>query len=308
MAIKNIVALAGGVGGAKLADGLARVLPAGALTVIVNIADDFRHYGLHISPDLDTVMYTLSEYANPTTGWGVRDESWNMLSMLETYGEQPWFRLGDRDLATHLLRTSALDRGETLTEITQKLAKGLGIQQTMLPACDQRFATMVDTVEHGTLGFQEYFVGHRWQPTVTKIWYDSDIHPTLTDATVTALEAADAVVICPSNPILSIDPILSIGNMRTRVQNRSVPCIAVSPLLNGKAVKGPAAKIMPELGHKASTQGILDFYEGIIDTLVVTHGDAPPQSKTYETTILMKTIDDRVSLAKDLLDYLEKIT
>ncbi|MFP4323097.1 MAG: 2-phospho-L-lactate transferase CofD family protein, partial [Anaerolineales bacterium] len=180
MALEHIVALAGGVGGAKLAHGLAQILRPEQLTIIGNVGDDFQHYGLHISPDLDTVMYTLAGLANPETGWGVRDESWRMLDMLRYYGQAPWFGLGDRDLATHLLRRQGLDAGETLTAITARLCAALGIQSHLLPVTDDPFATMLDTREHGTLAFQEYFVKHRWQPTVTRIWYAGQAEARLT--------------------------------------------------------------------------------------------------------------------------------
>src|SRR5687768_13539290 len=172
MALKHVVALAGGVGGAKLADGLAQILPPESLTVIVNIGDDFEHYGLHIAPDLDTVMYTLADIANAETGWGLAGESWQMLSMMERYGETPWFRLGDRDLATHLLRSCMLKEGHTLTSVTKHLSKALGIQATMLPATNERVSTMLDTVEGETLAFQDYFVRQHWQPVIRRIWYN----------------------------------------------------------------------------------------------------------------------------------------
>lgn len=298
-----IVALAGGVGGAKLADGLAKVLPAGELTVIVNIGDDFSHYGLHISPDLDTVMYTLAGIANPQTGWGLQNESWGMLNQLQAYGEDPWFGLGDRDLATHLYRTQKLAQGARLSEITTQMSQALGIQQNILPASDERFATMIDTEEAGTLPFQVYFVKHRWQPTAQRIWFDGNAQPS--PAVISALDSAEAIIVCPSNPILSIDPILAIGDLRERLRGRRVPCIAVSPLIHGQALKGPAAKIMLELGYPASTEGILRYYEGLIDTLVVDQGDqAETEHAILETDILMKNDADRQRLAKEILGSL----
>lgn len=306
MAIKNVVALAGGVGGAKLAYGLAKVLPPESLTAIVNVGDDFRHYGLHISPDLDTVMYTLAEVANTQTGWGLADESWQLLEMLEKYGETAWFRLGDKDVATHLLRTHLLKQGETLTAIVRKMSRALGIQQTMLPATNDLFATMLDTLEYDTLNFQEYFVRYRWQPTVTKIWYDGNA--TASNDVIEAFDNADAIVICPSNPLLSIDPILAVGNLRDRLRQRHVPCVAVSPLIQGKAVKGPADKLMQELGFEASNNGINAFYEGLIDALVVEKGDRPSQQGVFlETTILMTTPEERERLANDILIFMERV-
>lgn len=305
MALNKLVALAGGVGGAKLAAGLARVLPPGALTVIVNVGDDFQHYGLHISPDLDTVMYTLAGINNQETGWGLAGESWQMLAMLERYGQQPWFRLGDQDLATHLLRSYALQQGQSLTQITQQMAQALGITQHLLPATDARWATMVDTVELGTLPFQEYFVRQRWQPTVRQIWYDGDAAAAPTTTVLSALTSAEAVIICPSNPLLSIDPILSLGDMRKHLRNRQGPCVAVSPLLHGQAVKGPAQKLMQELGLEASTSGIARYYEGLIDGLVVDHGDAPTTGEFMETNILMPTPEAQTRLAQEVLQWIE---
>jgi LPPG:FO 2-phospho-L-lactate transferase len=307
MAIKKVLALAGGVGGAKLADGLAQVLPEGDLSVVVNIGDDFRHYGLHISPDLDTVMYTLSDYANPETGWGVRDESWQTLGMLQTYGEQTWFRLGDRDFATHILRRYWLDEGLTLTEITHRLSTALGVRQTILPASDDLCSTMVDTEELGTLTFQEYFVQHRWQPTVRRIWYEGIVSAEPTPQVLEAFDNADAILICPSNPILSIDPILALGDLRDRLKNRRVPCVAVSPLIHGKAVKGPADKMMVELGYDPTTAGIMGYYSGLIDALVVDVGDEPTLGTYFATQTLMTTRHDRQRLAADILKFIHGI-
>jgi LPPG:FO 2-phospho-L-lactate transferase len=302
-----IVALAGGVGGAKLADGLARMLPDGDLTVVVNIGDDFEHFGLKICPDLDTVMYTLGGVANPETGWGVKDESWQMLVMLEKYGEAPWFRLGDRDMATHLLRRHLLGAGHSLTDITKRLSRGLGITHTILPASDDRHATMLDTDSGTTLAFQEYFVRYRWQPIVKRVWYASDGNAAPSDAVVVALDEAEAIIICPSNPILSIDPILSLGDLRTRLEKRRVPCIAVSPLIKGQAIKGPANKIMNELGYHPSTSGLLDYYAGLIDALVVDVGDGALDGTVYETRILMNSTQDRERLAREVLGWAEKL-
>lgn len=305
MALNHVVALAGGVGGAKLAYGLAKILPVGSLTVIVNVGDDFQHYGLHISPDLDTVMYTLADIANPQTGWGLKDESWQMLGMLENYGETGWFRLGDQDIATHVLRTHLLQQGETLTIVVRKMSQALGIQQTLLPATNERFATMIDTLEYGTLPFQHYFVRYRWQPTVTKIWYDGNA--AITGDILNALEKADAIVICPSNPILSIDPMLAIGDFRNRLLQRSIPCVAVSPLIGGKALKGPADKLMREMGYEPSNAGIWRYYAGLIDGLVVNQGEAVREGKTQETDILMSTPADRERLAHEVLSYAESL-
>lgn len=311
MKAKRVVALAGGVGGAKLVYGLARVLPAGQLTVVGNVADDFTLYGLHISPDLDTVMYTLAGLANPETGWGVAGDSWQMLDMLVRYGEEGWFRLGDRDMATHLLRTHWLAQGVSLTEVTSRLARALGVQQRLLPVTDDPLATMVETVEYGTLAFQEYFVRHRWQPVVRRVWFEGAETARMTSAVAGALAGADLIVICPSNPVLSIAPILAVQGVREALQKRAGCCVAVSPFIGGRAVKGPAAKLMPELGLDISVKGLWRFYEGLIDGLVVDVADAPQMVGVEKTILqaytLMKTDEDKVRLAHEILDWVERM-
>ncbi|MBI5929703.1 MAG: 2-phospho-L-lactate transferase [Chloroflexi bacterium] len=308
----HVVALAGGVGGAKLAHGLARILPSGHLTVIVNTGDDFAHRGLHISPDLDTVMYTLGEIANPKTGWGLDGDTFQNFEMMEHYGVAPWFRLGDRDLATHFVRTEGLKNGQTLTQVTQQLSKALGIQQSILPATDDSCATVLDTQEYGRLEFQEYFVKFRWQPTVVGISYKGEGEARVTDAALESIAHADLVVICPSNPLLSVEPILRLRGMREAIQARRVPCVALSPLIDGKAVKGPAAKLMGELNLDASVIGIATYYAGLIDGLVIdtADGDAvaelrkvAPALSLYVTQTLMETIEDRERLAGEILKW-----
>jgi len=309
MSAKKVVALAGGVGGAKLVYGLAQMLPAGQLTIIGNVADDFTLYGLHISPDLDTVMYTLAGIANPETGWGIAGDSWQMLDMLKRYGEEGWFRLGDRDVATHLLRTYWLAQGVSLTEVTARLAEALGVRQHLLPVTDDPLATMVDTVEYGILPFQEYFVRRRWQPIARRVWFEGAETARMTSAVGQALAEADFVVICPSNPVLSIAPILAVGGVREALQQRAGRCVAVSPFIGGQAVKGPAAKLMPELGLDISVNGLWSFYEGLIDGLVVDVADTPQIVGEHKTILvtytLMKTDDDKVRLAKEILDWME---
>lgn len=310
---RRTVAFAGGVGGAKLAQGLAFHLEAPALTVIVNTGDDFRHYGLYISPDLDTVMYTLAGIANPTTGWGIVDDTRNTLAMLEKYGEMNWFGIGDRDIATHLLRSTALQQGERLTTITEKLCERLQIPHRILPATDERLATIVHTQEYGALPFQEYFVKHRWQPTVTQLVFEGADQSRPSAEAFDAITQAEGLVICPSNPLLSIAPILAIPRLRQTLENRHQRCIAVSPLIHGQAVKGPTDKIMKEMHLTPSTYGIAQFYEGLIDGLVVDEGDTEevaavqadfPTLKVYQTAILMKSLEDRQRLAAQVLTWL----
>mgnify|MGYP001365137085 FL=1 len=311
MSAKRVVALAGGVGGAKLVYGLAQVLPAGQLTIIGNVADDFTLYGLHISPDLDTVMYTLAGIANPETGWGIAGDSWQMLEMLVRYGEEGWFRLGDRDVATHVLRTHWLAQGVPLTEVTARLTRALGVPHRLLPVTDDPLATMVDTVEYGILPFQEYFVRRRWQPVARRVWFEGAETARMTAEVAQALAEADLVVICPSNPVLSIAPILAVGGVRQALQGRAGRCVAVSPFIGGQAVKGPAAKLMPELGLDISVNGLWNFYAGLVDGLVIDVADTPQSVGEHKailmTYTLMKTDDDKVRLAKEILDWMETL-
>lgn len=303
----RVVALAGGVGGAKLAYGLAQILPPEHLTVVGNVGDDFELYGLHISPDLDTLMYTLAGVANPATGWGLADETWQILDMLRRYGEDAWFGLGDRDVATHLLRTAWLRQGMTLTDVTVRLSQALGVACRLLPVTDDWLATMVDTVEQGTLAFQEYFVRERWQPTVRRVWFRHGIQLRITSLVQAALREADVIVICPSNPVLSIGPMLAVPGLRGALEARTAACVAVSPFVGGKAVKGPADKLMGEMALDVSPNGLVRYYEGLLDGLVIDTGDPGKHGEgaipILETATLMETNDDRVRLAREVLSW-----
>jgi LPPG:FO 2-phospho-L-lactate transferase len=304
----KVVALAGGVGGAKLVYGLSKVLPPERLTIIGNVADDFELYGLHISPDLDTVMYTLAGIANPPTGWGIVDDTWQMLDMLRCYGEQTWFQLGDRDLATHLLRTQWLAEGHSLTAVTRRLAEGLGVFYALLPATDDRLSTMVDTVEHGTLAFQDYFVRQRWQPAARRVWFAHAEQARITEPIEAALRGADVVVICPSNPVLSIEPILAVPGVRQALQARRGACLAVSPFVGGRAVKGPAEKLMRELKLDISPLGLIGYYEGLLDGLVIDRQDqneegAAERVPVLATQTLMQSDEHKIRLAVEILEW-----
>jgi len=301
------VALAGGVGGAKLAHGLAQVLSPELLTVVVNTGDDFTRYGLAISPDLDTVMYTLSGLADPVNGWGLAGDTRQMIGMLANYGDDAWFGLGDKDVATHLLRTQRLASGQTLSQITAGFASALGIQACLLPMSDDRVSTMIETADLGTLAFQEYFVRHRWQPVVTKLRYDGAERATPAPGLLDIIDHARAIVICPSNPMLSIEPILQVPGIRVALERRHVPCVAVSPIIAGQAVKGPAAKLMGELGLDASVTGVAAYYGNLIDGLVVdtVDRDVKIEQRLLVTNTWMKTIEDRVRLAGEILDWIE---
>ncbi len=303
----RVVALAGGVGGAKLVFGLAQVLPPDHLTVVGNVADDFELYGLHISPDLDTVMYTLAGVANPETGWGLAGDSGQMLDMLARYGEETWFRLGDRDVATHLLRTHWLAAGLSLTEVTARLAAALGVRQRLLPVTDDPLATIVDTVEQGPLAFQDYFVRWRWQPTVRRVWFRGAQDARISGAVAQAVSAAEVIVICPSNPVLSVAPILAAGGMSDVLRGRRGVCVAVSPFIGGQAIKGPAAKLMPELGLDVSATGVVRYYQGLVDGLVIDSADAAQAAgmgvPALVTGTLMKTDADKARLAREVLEW-----
>ncbi|MGB3634600.1 MAG: 2-phospho-L-lactate transferase [Rubrobacteraceae bacterium] len=305
----KILALAGGVGGAKLAAGLQATLPPEDLTVIVNTADDFRLWGLHISPDLDTVMYTLAGIANPQTGWGIRHETFGALEMLGNYGDDTWFKLGDRDLATHVLRTAQLNRGESLTEITAKLAAALGVNNSLLPMCDEPVATLVHTPD-GPLEFQDYFVHRRQEDEVLGVDLRGIEDARVSTAVSEALTEAEVVVLCPSNPIVSINPILSVPGMTEALYASSAPKVAVSPIVGGKALKGPADRMMDSLGHEVSATGVSRMYKGLVDGMVVDRADAEEEDdiaalgmEVLVTDSVMRDEEDRERLAREVLEF-----
>jgi LPPG:FO 2-phospho-L-lactate transferase len=311
--LDNIVVLVGGVGGAKLAHGLAQILAPERLTVIVNTGDDFWHYGLKICPDLDTVMYTLAGWVDKTNGWGVADDTINTLSALGRYGESTWFRLGDQDIATHLLRTQAIHGGETLTAATQKLTKSAGILHTILPMTDAETPTMIDTVEYGEIEFQVYFVKHRWQPRVKAIRYVGMENATMSQSVRMALANADAILFAPSNPWLSIAPILAVPNLRDTLMRRDVPRVAVSPIIGGQAIKGPAAKIMAELNYgEISARAVAAYYGDLINGFVYDSQDAGLNIELAGgRTITLDTVmtaegESRALLSRQILDWIQQ--
>jgi LPPG:FO 2-phospho-L-lactate transferase len=299
----KIVALAGGVGGAKFAHGLAQTLPPEDLTVIVNTGDDFEHYGLYICPDLDTVCYTLAGLANPETGWGRVDETWNVVENASRLGGPSWFRLGDRDLGTHLERTRRLQEGQTLTQITRDFSEAWGIRQRILPMSDQPVRTIVETDE-GDLAFQEYFVHRRCEPRVKGFRFEGVELAESAPGTRAAIESADAVILCPSNPWVSIDPILQV------IKKVAKPVIAISPIIGGQTVKGPAAKMFRELGIEPSAVAVARHYCDLATGFVLDELDRQLEGEirglnmhTLVTNTLMKSHDDRKQLAFGVLEF-----
>jgi LPPG:FO 2-phospho-L-lactate transferase len=309
-----IVALAGGVGGARLADGLARCLGA-ELHVVVNTGDDFEHLGLHVSPDLDTVMYTLAGIANPATGWGIAGETWNALEQIARFDGPDWFKLGDKDLATHILRTERLRYGERLTGITADLCRTLGIAARILPMSDDPVRTVVLSGAE-RYPFQDYFVRLQCRVPVSALQFEGAANARPSPEVTAALgdESLSAVVLCPSNPYLSIDPILAVPHMRELIEDADVPVVAVSPIIGGAAVKGPAAKIMSELGVVPSVAAIAEHYRGLIDGLTIDTVDADLAPhiesmgiRVLTTPILMRDAADRQRLAEECIAFAEEI-
>lgn len=305
-----ILALAGGVGGAKLADGLMRQL-GGALSVVVNTGDDFEHLGLTICPDLDTVMYTLAGIAEPSTGWGVAGESWAFLDQAVRLGGPGWFRLGDRDLATHVLRSERLRRGERLTDITADFCRRLGIAARLLPMSDEAVRTVVETPD-GPLAFQEYFVRLRCAPKATGFAFAGSERARTPPELAAAI--ADprlaAIILCPSNPYVSVAPILAVPGLKALLRGRGVPIVAVSPIIGGGAVKGPAAKMMRELGIEPSALAVAEHYRGFVDGLLLDEVDvalapriAPLGMAARALPTLMRSAADRERLAAAALRF-----
>lgn len=300
----KIVALAGGVGGAKLAHGLAQILESGELTTIVNTGDDFEHLGFYICPDLDTVCYTLAGLANPETGWGRSDETWNVMENLEKLGGPSWFRLGDQDMATHLERTRRLRVGEPLSQITKAFCEAWGVKHAVLPMSDSPVRTMVNA-DDGELAFQEYFVHRRCEPRVKGFRFDGVEGAEPAPGVKEALDLADTVIICPSNPWVSIDPILKV------IKKIKKPVVAISPIIGGNAVKGPAAKMYAEMGIEPSALAVASHYRNTASGFVLDHTDKELDDKikklkmkTLVTNTLMKTVEDRARLAKDVLHFI----
>ncbi len=309
------VALCGGVGGAKLALGLSHVLQGDNLTIITNTGDDFEHLGLHISPDLDTVMYTLAGLANSAQGWGRAGETWQFMSALRAIGGEDWFQLGDLDLATHIERTRRLNKGQPLSLITRYLCAALGVTATVLPMSDAPLRTIIQTPE-GKLAFQHYFVRDKCAPRVTGFSFTGSETATPAPGVLEALGASDlgCIIICPSNPFVSIDPILAVPGIREALRAASAPVIAISPIVGGQAIKGPTAKMMHELGIPQTALGVASHYKGLLDAYILDQADAglAPQMaldgvKLLLAQTVMRSLEDRVELARSVLDFAAKL-
>ncbi len=310
----GVLALSGGVGGAKLALGLADTLADGHLHVLVNTGDDFTHLGLHISPDIDTLLYTLSGTADPERGWGLREESWHAMEALASLGGDTWFRLGDRDLATHLLRSTRLAAGESLSTVTAALCHGLGVTNRVYPVSDDPIRTLVDTDE-GELPFQTYFVRRRCQPKVERVRFQGidEARPNPSAMALLKASAFARIVLCPSNPFVSVDPILQVPGLAAALRAAAVPVIAVSPIVGGRAIKGPAAKMMEELNLPVTAAAVAEHYQrkypGLLTHFVLDHADSKQvpaverlDLKAVVAGTVMRSRDDKRRLARFILE------
>lgn len=306
----RVLALSGGVGGAKLALGLAHALPPEELLVVANTGDDFEHFGLLVCPDIDTVTYTLAGMSNLETGWGRAGESWNAMEALAQLGGETWFRLGDRDLALHLERTRRIAAGETLSTITADIARRLGIRAAIAPMSDQPVRTIVETPD-GPLPFQHYFVREQCRPRVTGFRFEGAKSARPAPALTEALErGVSGVVICPSNPFISIDPILAVPGVRQALRHNGAPVVAVSPIVGGRAIKGPTAKMMTELGLASGAAEVAEHYRGLIDGFVLDRSDAESAAAVERlgvavlvTGTVMQSLDDKTRLAEETLAF-----
>lgn len=316
MALSNsqVTLLCGGVGGAKLALGLAHIIPPARLRIVVNTGDDFWHYGLRICPDIDTVLYTLANLANPKTGWGLQGDTYQILDILRNrYGMDTWFQLGDADFATHIFRSERLREGFSLTAVISEQASHLGVSPTVLPMCNEPIPTMLDCVDEGELDFQTYFVRRRCEPYIRSLRYADSDSATLTAQVQEAIEVADILLIAPSNPWLSIAPILAVPGMRTAILAREIPRVAVSPIVHGQAIKGPAAQLMEQLGLPVSATGVAQYYGSLINGFAFDQLDEHEMensglsectSKIALDTLMVDT-QAKIQLAKDLITWID---
>ena len=303
----RILAVTGGVGGAKLASGLASVLDPSDLAFAVNTGDDFEHLGLKISPDIDSLTYALAGINNTETGWGRKGESWNFLTALKELGGDTWFQLGDKDLALHLHRTNMLNEGKTLTEATEAITTKLGIRHPIIPMSDQPVSTLVNTSD-GELSFQSYFVKEKCEPEVNGFRFQGIEHASLQEKLDQWIKECRGIIICPSNPYVSVDPFLKLNGVKERLAE--IPTIAVTPIIGGKALKGPAAKMMKELGISSSAENVAKHYSAFIDGFVIDEADKESAKSikipTISTNTVMLTLSDSISLAENCLGFLER--
>jgi LPPG:FO 2-phospho-L-lactate transferase len=309
MSRRFVLALAGGVGGGKFARGLTAVLPPDELAIVVNTADDFVHLGLHICPDIDSVLYAIADLNDPERGWGLAGESWNFMAALRRLGAETWFQLGDRDLATHVLRTEQLAAGRSLSEVTALLAKRMGIAHTVAPMTDRPVRSIVETDE-GPLAFQDYFVKRQCQPAFRGVTFEGGARAEPSAAFREALARASAIVIAPSNPFVSIDPILTLQGVRDLMSRSKAPVIAISPIVRGAALKGPLAKMMGELGLEPSALGVARHYAKLVDGWIVDNADrdgAPALEalgcRVRVSDTIMRGTKDKARLAREALDF-----
>jgi LPPG:FO 2-phospho-L-lactate transferase len=287
-----ILTLAGGVGAARFLDGLTRVVPPGEVYVIGNTGDDTEIYGLHISPDLDTVVYTLAGLANPVEGWGIHNDTFESLAALGRLGEEVWFQLGDRDLATHIFRTNHLRSGARLSAVTAQMAKKLGVRSSVVPMSDDPVRTIVQT-SRGKLAFQTYFVRRRAKDRVLGVTFEGAPESRPAPGVLKAIRGADGIVFCPSNPLISVGPILAVPGIRKAIAGRKCPSAAISPIVGGRAIKGPAAQMMKTMGMEVSALGVARIYQGLVDVLVIDKVDAslaPAIEKLGVRTVVTNTI------------------
>ncbi|MDE0613505.1 MAG: 2-phospho-L-lactate transferase [bacterium] len=299
----SVVTLAGGVGAAKLLTGLIRAHPPNDLLAVVNTADDTVLHGLHVSPDLDTVVYTLAGAVNPDTGWGLAGETWQAMDALDRYGGITWFRLGDRDLATHLYRTHRLGQGADLAAVTAEVAAAWGLELAVLPVTNDRIETRVTTADEGEIGFQDYFVRRRHNVAVSAVRVAGSERARPSPGLLEALAAARLIIIAPSNPIVSIGPVLEVPGVRQAVADRRDAVVAVSPIVGGAALKGPADRLMRELGHECSVVGVARLYRDVAATLVIDEADAHLADDVEAegvACVVAPTIMDGIETATDL--------
>jgi LPPG:FO 2-phospho-L-lactate transferase len=311
----KVLALTGGVGGAKLARGLAAVLAKGQLSIVANTGDDFDYWGLRVCPDLDSVMYALADLNDQKRGWGVRDESWRTQTAMHRLGGDEWFQIGDQDLATHLLRTQGLATGDTLTSITAQMCRRLGIAQQLLPMAEQTVSTKVNT-DKGWLEFQEYFVRDQCEPEIRELAFagieNAQLNPAV--AELLSSDELEVIIICPSNPFVSIDPILSIPGCRQMLKNAAAPVIAISPIVAGRAIKGPAAKMMRELNMPITAAAVASYYGDLLDGYVLDELDTEQADEVAALGIdvciapsMMGDLDSKIRLAEAVLDFSRRV-